>query len=107
MYSLGEESHFKLEMREKMKGIFGNSAQSEYLPVQKILSLPEQSLSLIRLGNLTKDRKKKKIKMNQGKTPWKKSEVGYCSIIAWKSQKCSSHVSKCRWLKRILKKMKD
>lgn len=106
MYTLGEESHFKLEMREKIKGIFGNIAQREYLPVQKILSLPEQSPSLIGLGNLTKDRKKK-IKMNQGKTPWKKSEVGYCSIIAQKSQKQSSHVSKCRWLKRILKKMKN
>lgn len=45
LYSLGEGSHFKLEMRDKRKGIFGNTAQSHIFPLQKILSFQKMPFS--------------------------------------------------------------
>jgi len=88
MYSLGEGSHFKLEIRAKKKGVFWNIACSESLPVQKILSSKKRPFSH-QTGKSDKRQMKKQSIKNQGKAPWKKSELGYRNI-AQKSQKWSS-----------------
>lgn len=45
LYGLGEGSHFKSEMKENRKEIFGNIAQSDKLPVQKIFCSQKRPFS--------------------------------------------------------------